>query len=510
MSVTNKIEENMELTSLPTTVLLLGASLGLLADRLLWVGGSTGLGFVVWVALFCFAASYLVARTSANLLREVLGWSGIALVAAFMLLFRTTPIAILAMWLTMLIAAAMIFLHKSGRTLQDSTVTDHLISLCRVPLHATVSIIPVLSRIEIRSAASSPRLRAATRGALLASPILLVFVLLFSSADAVFSRYAEQLLDIFSPTAFRHLLMIAAFGWLATGLLNGVCENRFFISRKERSLLKLETDDTAAFMGLIVALFLVFVFLQLGYLFGGPETIEATSGLTLAEYARRGFFELLGVAGLTLVLLITLANSNCDQRVFRPLALILVVCVLIILTSAGQRLGMYITEFGLTIDRITAAAVMLWLGLTMILFVLTILRGQTKYFAAGLTVTGLIVAFFLVLANPAALVARVNIDRAISDNRPVDIYYLLSLGTDAAPVIIDKIEDLSGGARCMAISETLLRWYPKGDEGINQDNGWRGWNASRITTHNMMLEKGPELLAAAKNCTISKFIIRIN
>ena len=61
------------------------------------------------------------------------------------------------------------------------------------------------------------------------------------------------------------------------------------------------------------------------YLFGGSEWVQRVAGLTYAEYARRGFFELVVVAALVLVLLLIAhwllrPEGGADQRVFAVLA----------------------------------------------------------------------------------------------------------------------------------------------------------------------------------------------
>ena len=53
---------------------------------------------------------------------------------------------------------------------------------------------------------------------------------------------------------------------------------------------------TATVLAALDLLFLLFVALQARWLFGGAGVIEATTGLTVSEYARRGFFELVTAA----------------------------------------------------------------------------------------------------------------------------------------------------------------------------------------------------------------------
>lgn len=481
-------------------VLLLGIALGLLADYLLWTGGLTGIGFVIWIALFGLATCWLVRHTGAEWLAQVVAWSIVAFAACMVLLFRTTPVVMLSMWLILMVAAAMVLMQKTGTRLRDSTAVDHLVALIKVPLHATLAAFSLLGKIDIQANISNPRLRSISRGALLATPLLLLFAVLFASADATFSRYVSQLSDVFSPETLRHLAFISAFSWLTTGLLAGVCEDYFFKSKKRKRFLVMGTEDTATLMGLVVVLFLVFVFLQLGYLFGGPQTIEQTTGLTLAEYARRGFYELLLASGLTLGLLIAMSNTGCNQRVFRPLAAILVACVLIILVSAGQRLSLYIGEFGLTIDRLTAVIVMLWLAVSMLLFLATVLRGSERYFAASLTITGVVFVFSLALANPAAVVSRVNVQRAASNGHEVDIGYLLSLGSDAIPTLLSLLGSLLEPTKCLAANQILRQWGPITDNDETHVQDWRTWNVSHLAAQKAVTENRAELLAMAEDC----------
>ena len=56
-------------------------------------------------------------------------------------------------------------------------------------------------------------------------------------------------------------------------------------------------------LGVLDALFLAFVAVQATVLFGGHAHVLETEGLTYAEYARQGFWQLLWVSALTLLVL---------------------------------------------------------------------------------------------------------------------------------------------------------------------------------------------------------------
>lgn len=480
----------------PVAILLLGMGLGLFADLLIDVDNPTGLGFLLWTIFFGAATCCLGNMENGSGSFTLFALTGFAITAALALLLRSSPVIIQLMWLVMVVAMGLVYLERRGHSLLDSTIGEFLVSGIRVGFQSALGTLLVLAKIDFRAGTRHPRFWSVLRGALLALPLLLVFGLLFSSADAAFNRLMEQLFNIFSPTLIEHLFITLVFGWLSTGMLAGIGENKFLIKTRRNYFLELGTDEVVVLMGLVIVIFLVFVYLQLGYLFGGRETIENASGLTLADYARRGFFELLAVAGLSLILLISVANSSCNQKIFQALAAVLLACIFVIQASAVQRLLLYIDEFGLTIDRVTALTVLLWTGIGLVLFAATLLRGQTRYFAAGLTAGGVLLVFLLALLNPAAVVARVNLDRSIEDGKTLDLIYLLSLGTDAIPTLMEDIDILSLPDQCIAANLLLREWQLI----ETAKNDWRSWNISRASARNLLSDNNSSLLALAERC----------
>ncbi|MCP5347987.1 MAG: DUF4173 domain-containing protein [Gammaproteobacteria bacterium] len=494
--------DNTMTGKLPVLVLSLGVGLGFLADQLFGSVGPFGLGFFLWTLLYAVTLCWLGIAFSTARPQVLIGWSLCAFAAVTMILFRTTPVVILSLLLVMVVAMAMIILHLGRCSLNGSTFFQHLRALVMVPWQSVSGAPGVLSRVDLSAGFRSPKAWSLLRGLLLATPLLLIFASLFSAADAGFSRLFSNIVELVSERTLQHLVLTAVFAWLSTGLLAGIAGNRYFDSPVRRlPFLKLGTEDTAVLMGSLAALFLIFVFLQLGYLFGGRETIEATSGLTLAQYARRGFFELLLVAGLTLGLLIVVAGSGCNQRVFRPLATVLLACVLIIQLSAVQRLLLYIDSFGLTIDRLTALAVMAWLTIGLMLFAATLLRGQPRRFAAGMTISGVTVVLLLALSNPAAIVTRINLRTTDIQPPALDIDYLLGLGPDAVPPLVKRFDGLTLEPRhCIAVAQIYSRWYRNPSAVENDGQGWRGWNYSQRHARVLIADFEDRLRELAQPC----------
>src|SRR5207247_1533398 len=105
--------------------------------------------------------------------------------------------------------------------------------------------------------------------------------------------------------------------------------------------LSLGIVPTGTALGVLDLLFLVFVVIQLRYFFGGAELIERTIGLTYAEYARRGFFELVTASALVLPILVggdwALRHEPREhQRTFRFLAGLLLVLLAVVMASPSK------------------------------------------------------------------------------------------------------------------------------------------------------------------------------
>jgi len=73
--------------------------------------------------------------------------------------------------------------------------------------------------------------------------------------------------------------------------------------------------------------------------------------------------------------------------------------------------------------------------------------------------------------NPHALIARVNLDRAVA-GKEYDGNYLRTLSADAVPVILARLEQLPQTERCSAMRMLDERWSGE------RPGGWRTWNLS--------------------------------
>lgn len=320
-------------------------------------------------------------------------------------------------------------------------------------------------------------------GLCIAAPLLFVFGTLLASADAVFADILFRVFDFDLARVFSHSLLILFVAWVSAGYLRTALSKHAAPdpSIDRPSSISLGAVELGIALGLLNALFLAFVVVQARYLFGGAQRVAA--GLTYAEYARSGFFELVAVAALALPTLLLAhwlftAERRWQRRIFDALAATTVALVLVIMVSALWRMRLYYEQFGLTELRLYSTAFMLWLGIILALFLATVLRNRRDRFASLTLVSGLASVFLLNAINPDALIARANIER-LEEGKRFDPYYLTLLSADAAPVIVEALPEIAGREPYPRFEKSFLsRW--KHDE-----NDWRSWNLSRMKAQNL-------------------------
>lgn len=393
-----------------------------------------------------------------------------------------------------------------------SVATAGFLGLIRACLHAAGSAIGgtvtlLFGDLDLRGLPEGTRAHrygAIARGVLFTLPVLLVFGGLLMSADPMFERIVSNAFDLDLGDAMAHVIAIGAFTWLAAGYLRGSLLGAPLVGAGTRPGISAGIVEVGMALGAVNVLFLSFLLLQARYLFGGAEHVLATAGLTYAQYARSGFFELMFVAVLAIPLLMVShallrKDEGASLRTYRRLAALLALQVGVMLVSAGARMRLYVHEYGLTEDRIYASAVMIWLATVFAAFYVTVLRGRPRLLGGAALVTGWVTLAALNVANPDVLIARVNLERAAA-GRPLDSHYLGSLGAGAVPLALSALPGLPEAHRCAVSTALLQRWH------ATPAKGWRDWNKARATARELVaaqratLERSARLASSGAAC----------
>ncbi|MHC1740254.1 MAG: DUF4153 domain-containing protein [Anaerolineaceae bacterium] len=304
------------------------------------------------------------------------------------------------------------------------------------------------------------RLGSVALGIILALPILIVLGLLLISADPIFGDMVKRLFSVENlPEYIFRFFYIIVIAYVLIGLLLHAIlpQNPSVVPDTQKPFTKpfLGPIEGNIVLGAVNLLFIAFVVVQVRYLFGGSANINQT-GYTYAEYARKGFGELVGVSVLSLLLYlvfntITKRESKAARTGFSVLSVLLIVNVLVILASSLMRLLMYEDAYGFSELRTYTHVFIFWLaGLLVAAIVLELIHKRGSFgLALLLTVVGFCAS--LGLMNVDGFITQQNIQR-ISHGYDLDVDYLSTLSSDAVPLMVRSYLDPAQG---QAIHEAL-------------------------------------------------------
>ncbi|WP_326636359.1 DUF4173 domain-containing protein [Streptosporangium sp. NBC_01755] len=334
--------------------------------------------------------------------------------------------------------------------------------------------------------------------------LLAVFGALFASADAVFAEAVQQVFsaqDWAESLPLRILLFVVFAAVVASAVLVGL-----------RPVAEPKAPDLKVTVGrglwvtpltALNLLFATFVGMQLTVLFGSTRWVVSATGLTYAEYARSGFFQLVIVSVFVLAIVAvasgTLDLKGFDRWLMAGLLGLLCVLTLVILFSALHRLDLYADAYGLSRLRASVEATVWWLGGV---FALVLAAGAARLTGRGharwlpRTLVLMTSASLLAFAvwNPDLRVAETQI--AVRGVDRVDLEYLGDLGAEAVPAL-DRLPEPSRSC-------VLLDVIAAND--LAGPDPWNGWNLARREARELLARR-PVLRNASCSQTLSRLEI---
>jgi hypothetical protein len=385
--------------------------------------------------------------------------------------------------LALLVALALAALRARSGQVRAAGLTDYLLGVPVAGLRSLTGHFPLLFREigwnELPRGRWSGTALGIGRGLVIAAPLLLLFGGLFASADAVFDQMVQRLFHWDFNWLAHHTITITLYALAAAGFLRLTLASAEWQSpkREQFSRLSLGILEVGIVLGLLDLLFLAFVHVQFRYFFGGAALVRISPGLTYAQYARHGFFELVSVVAWVLPVLLLLhwllrKENPAHERLYRALAAMLVAMVCVVMASAVQRMRLYQDAYGMTELRFYTTAFMGWLAVLLLWLAATVLRGHRERFAFGALVSAFLAIGLLDQVNPDAFIVRTNVAR-LASGRSFDPNYVTSLSADAVPALVEALPAMDD-ARRRSIEKQLLA---NGSAPARED--WRTWNWSR-------------------------------
>jgi len=267
---------------------------------------------------------------------------------------------------------------------------------------------------------------------------IVVFGLLFASADALFAEWAKAVLpDLALDSFVLRLFITIAVGGAVLGatylalnppkLEPGTGTPRPVAHRYE----------WLAPVLLIDGVFGMFLIAQVTVLFGGHDYLARTTGLTYAEYVHQGFGQLTVATALTLLVVWAAARkapraTSSDLAWLRGSLGLLCALTLVVVASALHRMQVYQDAYGFTRLRLLVDVFEGWLGLLVLAVIVAGVTLRATWLARAALLSGATGLLLLAAINPDAWIAEHNVDRYAVTGK-IDLPYLQGLSADAAP-----------------------------------------------------------------------------
>ncbi|MFC9429057.1 DUF4153 domain-containing protein [Streptomyces sp. NPDC056987] len=340
-----------------------------------------------------------------------------------------------------------------------------------------------LRGLRERAGGTRGRVVPVLRALAVAGVLLIVFGTLFASADAAFAELLGSLTPDVSDSGAPWQLLL--FG---LGLLGALAAAHTAASppRWDRVTVRpgKARGRTEWALPLIVLnlLFAAFIAVQLVVLLAGYDAVAAETGLTPAQYARQGFWQLLWVTLLVLVVIVAAIRwaprgGARDAVLVRAVLGTLCVLTLVVVAAALRRMDLYVDAFGLTRLRVSVTAMELWLGLVIVLMLVAgATKGRWLPRAVAASAGAGVLAFGLV--SPDALVAERNVQRYERTHK-IDVEYFRELSADAVPAL-DRLPEPLRSCALRGIADGL----GPGDEP------WYATSLAESRARDLLAERG--------------------
>lgn len=420
---------------------------------------TSGIGFLV-VAIACAGAAWMVIG---RLRAETIAWGVLSLALVTITVFRDAD------WLFHLcmigaVAAASLAL-AGGRSIWGMLLGS--VSIGLGTLIALPWVVRGLNALRRNTTKKTVRI---ANSVVVSLALLVVFVPLLAGADAAFADMLKGIVPTVDGGHVARWIFVFVLVAMGTAGASLVITSPPELPDNERPPSRLSIMEWAMPVAILVFLFAAFAAVQFTVLFGGVDYVLHTSDVRFADYARSGFWQLLAVTVLTLVVVAAVVRwaprkTPAERAWLRGLLGALSLLVLVIVASALNRMWTYQEAYGFTVLRLSVEAFELWLGLVYVMIIVAGARLEARWLPRaiiGSALTGLLV--FAIL-DPERLIAEHNVAR-LAETGKIDVHYLARLSADAAPALAR----LPLEHRSCAMTGAEIRMH---------DRSWQSWNLSR-------------------------------
>ena len=341
---------------------------------------------------------------------------------------------------------------------------------------------------------------------LITVPIVLVIIVLLSTADEMFASiftsfnnsFTKFMTSINSATFTMKTFIAAILFIYFIGLFYFICQKKEIIHGENNLLIKIKDNFTIKMILISLnVIYLVFCYIQIKSLF-----IQERS-FNYANFAKQGFYQLMVVSVINLVTILIAKNSENkneikSNRFINCMSILMILFTLIIVISAGLRMHFYESAYGYTLLRLLVYCILFTETMLFIPTILFILDKKVNLPKAYFTIV-LTIYICMNFANFDNIIAKRNVDRYFETGK-IDLDYLMdNTRTGSINQLIrildyNNIPNITNKDKEYVKNKTMSYLKYTYKRSLYENMDFRDYNLSKINARNAIIRKLTENL----------------
>lgn len=413
--------------------------------------GKFSLGFAIATVVF-FVLSLVYLINKGKKVKAYPIFCGILAIASTPIFFLHTSgfdafgtfvliMVLFAFYLTQ-ISESNYFLPGTFRTIGDVALNYFLTPFANIP----VSLRSLFSKNENKT---GNKTKGVLIGILCAVPVIAIVIPLLFASNPFFEKIFSSIFDEFGIFLVKIFLGSLIFVPIFAALFaynKGLAKPQEKIEKTSNGLV--EPLILNSFLSVISVVYVLYLLTQIAYFFSAFKGIlPAGYDFTLAEYARKGFFELCVVAAINIlliflcILLIKKKENGNTPKLTKALATFVCLFTILLIATAISKMVLYIDNFGMTRLRIQTSCFMIFLALVFVYAIIRIFKKNFPYFKFTVSTLCIIVVAVNIFGVNSTI-AKYNYNAYKNGKlKTIDVDTLYDLGDASVPYLIKLLDE---------------------------------------------------------------------
>lgn len=282
--------------------------------------------------------------------------------------------------------------------------------------------------------------RGVIKGVIISIPLLILLILLLSSADEIFASIFEDtinnMINVISLIRTGGVLLkVVVFALVFVYIYYLFSSFKFMVKRTYKmTVTKLDKSMVNTILVLVNVLYLVFTYVQIKYLYIKVSNFNL-SPAEYSSYARNGFFQLIAVVVLNIMIILYFKNRIDNSKLTCSLNTLMTILSFNMGLASLYKMRLYIREFGMTQLRFVTSVFMIFILIMLVLIAVSLWK-KIELFKYCIII-GSIIYLGINFCNMDKMIAEYNLN---AKGKGVDIEYLSTLSLDSYDVVLKAYE----------------------------------------------------------------------